>query len=95
MTAMDLDVNGKVTLEEMGLFMKTHFYTNEEDVQDLQNENGQPATKEDIVRMIESDAKELMAELDTDSSGHLDLKEVTTQYLETDPDLPDENDSHA
>ena len=41
---------------------------------------------------VKSDAKELMEELDLDKNGHLDLKEITHQYNEADPELPEQND---
>merc|ERR1711998_657285 len=80
MTEMDVDKDGKATMEEIKAFMKQRYYSKPEDLKDLQNDDGKPATPEDITKMIEKDGKELMDELDKDKSGDLNLQEVIAQY---------------
>merc|ERR1712054_707052 len=80
MANMDGDKDGKVTAKELEDFMRKSYYSSEEDLKDLQNDEGKPATPEDITKMIENDAKELLTELDTDKSGDLNLEEVVAQY---------------
>merc|ERR1711998_273808 len=53
MGEMDLDKDGKATMEEIKTFMKTRYYSKPEDLKDLQNDDGKPATPEDITKMIE------------------------------------------
>merc|ERR1712006_52880 len=90
MEEMDTDKDGKATVEEFKAFMKARYYTKEEDLKDLENDDGKPATPEDIVKMIERDATELIEELDKDKSGDLNLEEVIAQYKDT--DMGDEGD---
>merc|ERR1711988_680393 len=80
MEEMDADKDGKATLEEVKKFMKERYYSKEEDLKDLENDDGKPATPEDIVKMIERGASELVTELDKDKSGDLSLEEVIAQY---------------
>merc|ERR1712205_272858 len=63
MATMDTDKDGKATLEELKAFMRKSYYSSEEDIKDLQNDDGKPATPEDITKMVENDASELMTEL--------------------------------
>merc|ERR1712093_824343 len=86
---MDANKDGKATLEELQAFMRKSYYSSEEDTKDLQNDEGKPATPEDITKMIETDATELLTELDKDKSGDLNLEEVVAQYkdMEGDPDM--------
>merc|ERR1712138_201804 len=90
MGEMDSNKDGKATVEEIKAFMKQRYYSKPEDLKDIQNDEGKPATPEDIVKMIEKDAKELMDELDKDKSGDLNLQEVIAQYKD---DGADEEDS--
>merc|ERR1711918_8958 len=90
MEEMDTDKDGKATLEEVKAFMKSRYYSKEEDLKDLEKDDGKPATPEDIVKMIERDATELIEELDKDKSGDLNLEEVIAQYKDT--DMGDEGD---
>merc|ERR1711988_762268 len=83
MQEMDGDKDGKVTLDEVKAFMKKSYYSNDEDLKGLENEEGKPASPEDITKMIEQDATELMKELDTDSSDDLSLEEIVAQYKDT------------
>merc|ERR1712072_165414 len=76
----DKDKDGKATLEEIKTFMKEKYYTKPEDLKDLENDDGKPATPEDIVKMIDRDATELIDELDKDKSKDLSLEEVVAQY---------------
>jgi len=80
MSEMDSNKDGKATMEEIKAFMKQRYYSKPEDLKDLQNDDGKPATPEDITKMIEKDGKELMDELDKDKSGDLNLQEVIAQY---------------
>merc|ERR1711912_45513 len=80
MEEMDTDKDGKATLEEIKKFMKDRYYSKEEDLKDLENDDGKPATPEDIVKMIDRDATELIDELDKDKSKDLSLEEVVAQY---------------
>merc|ERR1740127_202854 len=64
MGEMDKDKDGKATLEEIKTFMKEKYYTK----------------PEDIVKMIDRDATELIDELDKDKSKDLSLEEVVAQY---------------
>merc|ERR1711924_176024 len=75
MGEMDKDKDGKATLEEIKTFMKEKYYTKPEDLKDLENDDGKPATPEDIVKMIDRDATELIDELDKDKSKDLSLEE--------------------
>merc|ERR1712070_1361336 len=102
MEEMDADKDGKATLEEVKKFMKERYYSKEEDLKDLENDDGKPATPEDIVKMIERDASELVTELDKDKSGDLSLEEVIAQYkddgseMEEPTDMPEgEEDAEA
>merc|ERR1711934_958234 len=97
MAQMDSDGNGKVVLAELKEFMRKNYYTNPEDIQDLQNDDGKPATPEDIEKMIQTDASELLEELDTDKSADLNLEEVVAQYRDIeggegmgDDEMPDD-----
>merc|ERR1712097_46245 len=91
MGEMDKDKDGKATLEEIKTFMKEKYYTKEEDLKDLENDDGKPATPEDIVKMIDRDATELVSELDKDKSGDLNLEEVIAQYKDDgSSEMPDE-----
>merc|ERR1711981_22031 len=80
MAEMDKDKDGKATLDEIKTFMKEKYYTKPEDLKDLENDDGKPATPEDIVKMIDRDATELIDELDKDKSKDLNLEEVVAQY---------------
>merc|ERR1711966_452110 len=80
MGEMDKDKDGKVTLEEIKTLMKEKYYTKPEDLKDLENDDGKPATPEDIVKMIDRDATELIDELDKDKSKDLSLEEVVAQH---------------
>merc|ERR1712094_74316 len=80
MGEMDKDKDGKATLEEIKTFMKEKYYTKPEDLKDLENDDGKPATPEDIVKMIDRDATELIDELDKYKSKDLSLEEVVAQY---------------
>merc|ERR1711981_615056 len=72
MAEMDKDKDGKATLDEIKTFMKEKYYTKPEDLKDLENDDGKPATPEDIVKLID--------ELDKDKSKDLNLEEVVAQY---------------
>merc|ERR1712124_97533 len=91
MGEMDKDKDGKATLEEIKTFMKEKYYTKPEDLKDLENDDGKPATPEDITKMIAKDAQELVDELDKDKSGELSLQEVIAQYKDDGAD--EEEDS--
>merc|ERR1711970_859346 len=80
MAEMDANKDGKATLTEIEAFMKARYYTKPEDLKDLQNDDGKPATPEDITKMIDRDATELLDELDKDKSKDLSLEEVVAQY---------------
>merc|ERR1711881_725793 len=80
MEEMDTNKDGKATVDEIKAFMKSRYYTKEEDLKDLENDDGKPATPEDITKMIDRDATELVNELDKDKSGDLNLEEVIAQY---------------
>merc|ERR1719178_51944 len=80
MEEMDTNKDGKATVDEIKAFMKARYYTKEEDLKDLENDDGKPATPEDIVKMIDRDATELIDELDKDKSKDLSLEEVVAQY---------------
>merc|ERR1712023_403807 len=102
MEEMDADKDGKATLEEVKKFMKERYCSKEEDLKDLENDDGKPATPEDIVKMIDRDASELVTELDKDKSGDLSLEEVIAQYkddgseMEEPTDMPEgEEDAEA
>merc|ERR1712094_66634 len=99
MGEMDKDKDGKATLEEIKTFMKEKYYTKPEDLKDLENDDGKPATPEDIVKMIDRDATELVTELDKDKSGDLNLEEVIAQYKDDGssemPDEPEEGEDPA
>merc|ERR1711998_677611 len=99
MEEMDADKDGKATLEEVKKFMKERYYTKEEDLKDLENDDGKPATPEDIVKMVDRDATELVTELDKDKSGDLNLEEVIAQYKDDGssemPDEPEEGEDPA
>merc|ERR1711967_167801 len=99
---MDADKDGKATLEEVKKFMRERYYSKEEDLKDLENDDGKLATPEAIVKMIERDASELVTELDKDKSGDLSLEEVIAQYqddgseMEEPTDMPEgEEDAEA
>merc|ERR1711990_228362 len=77
---MDTNKDGKASVDEVKAFMRSRYYSKEEDLKDLQNDDGKPATAEDITKMVERDAKELVEELDKDKSGDLNLEEVVAQY---------------
>merc|ERR1711977_88994 len=89
MEEMDTNKDGKATVDELKAFMKARYYTKEEDLKDLENDDGKPATPEDIVKMVDRDATELVTELDKDKSGSLSLEEVIAQYKE-DPSAEDD-----
>merc|ERR1712205_285566 len=91
MGEMDLDKDGKATMEEIKTFMKTRYYSKADDLKDLQNDDGKPATPDDITKMIAKDAQELVDELDKDKSGDLNLQEVIAQYKDDGAD--EEEDS--
>merc|ERR1711975_151061 len=82
--------DGKATTDEVKAFMKARYYTKEEDLKDLENDEGKPATPEDITKMIDRDATELIEELDKDKSGDLNLEEVIAQYKDDGGDMGDE-----
>merc|ERR1712159_573386 len=90
MAEMDTNKDGKATLEEIEAFMKARYYTKAEDLKDLQNDDGKPATADDIKKMITRDASELLKELDKDESKDLNVTEVIAQYQDTGDDMPDE-----
>merc|ERR1712046_95670 len=92
MEEMDTDKDGKATLEEIKKFMKDRYYSKEEDLKDLENDDGKPATPEDIVKMIDRDATELLTELDKDKSGGLSLEEVIAQYKDDGSDMEEPTD---
>merc|ERR1711912_137264 len=87
MEEMDANKDGKATTEEVKAFMKSRYYTKEEDLKDLENDEGKPATPEDITKMIDRDATELIEELDKDKSGDLNLEEVIAQYKDDGADM--------
>merc|ERR1711970_1275375 len=89
MAEMDANKDGKATLTEIEAFMKARYYTKAEDLKDLQNDDGKPASPEDIKKMITRDASELLKELDKDKSNDLNEAEVIAQYEDT-GDMPDE-----
>merc|ERR1712216_1068569 len=90
MEEMDTNKDGSATLEEVKAFMKSR-YSKEEDLKDLENDDGKPATPEDIVKMVDRDATELVTELDKDKSGDLNLEEVIAQYKDDgSSEMPDE-----
>merc|ERR1712216_602637 len=91
MAEMDANKDGKATLTEIEAFMKARYYTKPEDLKDLQNDDGKPATPEDITKMISRDASELMKELDKDDSKDLNVTEVIAQYQDS-GDMPDEGE---
>merc|ERR1712006_54742 len=98
MEEMDTDKDGKATVEEFKAFMKSRYYSKEEDLKDLENDDGKPATPEDIVKMIQRDATELVEELDKDKSGDLNLEEVIAQYKDDgswNDDMPEEGEEEA
>jgi len=98
MEEMDSDKNGKATVDEVKAFMKERYYTKEEDLKDLENDDGKPATPEDIVKMIDRDATELVSELDKDKSGDLNLEEVIAQYKDDgswNDEMPEEGEEEA
>merc|ERR1712224_908787 len=90
MKKMDADADGKVTSDEIKDFMRKNYYSNEEDIKDLQNDDGKPATADDITKMIETDASELLTELDKDQSGTLSLEELIAQYKDMEVDVEGE-----
>merc|ERR1711939_179536 len=92
MAEMDTNKDGKATLEEIEAFMKTRYYTKAEDLKDLQNDDGKPATPEDITKMITRDASELLKELDKDESKDLNVTEVIAQYQDS-GDMPDDDET--
>merc|ERR1712224_533970 len=98
MEEMDTNKDGKATVDEIKAFMKARYYTNEEDLKDLENDDGKPATPEDIVKMVDRDATELVTELDNDKSGDLNLEEVIAQYKDDgslNDDMPEEGEEEA
>merc|ERR1712224_261383 len=98
MEEMDTNKDGKATVDEVKAFMKERYYTKEEDLKDLENDDGKPATPEDIVKMIDRDATELVSELDKDKSGDLNLEEVIAQYKDDgslNDDMPEEGEEEA
>merc|ERR1712094_10256 len=99
MEEMDTNKDGKATVDEIKAFMKVRYYTKEEDLKDLENDDGKPATPEDIVKMVDRDATELVTELDKDKSGDLNLEEVIAQYKDDGssemPDEPEEGEDPA
>merc|ERR1712007_39370 len=56
MVEMDTNKDGKATKEEVMAFMKARYYSKPEDTKDLHNEDGKPATADDIAKMIEKDS---------------------------------------
>merc|ERR1711981_463208 len=76
----EMDKDGKATLDEIKGFMKEKYYSKPEDLKDLENDDGKPATPEDVTKMIDRDATELLDELDKDKSKDLSLEEVVAQY---------------
>merc|ERR1711907_152369 len=50
MAEMDTNKDGKAKLEEIEAFMKTRYYTKAEDLKDLQNDDGKPATPPSCLR---------------------------------------------
>merc|ERR1712054_578353 len=92
MAEMDTNKDGKATLEEIEAFMKTRYYTKAEDLKDLQNDDGKPATPEDIKKMITRDASELLKELDKDKSNDLNEAEIIAQYEDT-GDMPEDDEA--
>merc|ERR1712023_52233 len=92
MEEMDTNKDGKATVDEVKAFMKERYYTKEEDLKDLENDDGKPATPEDIVKMIDRDATELLTELDKDKSGGLSLEEVIAQYKDDGSDMEEPTD---
>merc|ERR1712216_522883 len=80
MEEMDANKDGKATVDEIKAFMKSRYYSKDEDLKDLENDDGKPATPEDITKMVERDATELVTELDKDKSKDLSLEEVVAQY---------------
>merc|ERR1712159_689507 len=91
MAEMDANKDGKATLTEIEAFMKARYYTKPEDLKDLQNDDGKPATPEDITKMISRDASELMKELDKDKSNDLNEAEIIAQYEDT-GDMPEDDE---
>merc|ERR1712139_672087 len=91
MAEMDTNKDGKATIEEIESFMKTRYYTKAEDLKDLQNDDGKPATPEDIKKMITRDASELLKELDKDKSNDLNEAEIIAQYEDT-GDMPEDDE---
>merc|ERR1712167_415451 len=72
MAEMDKDKDGKATLDEIKGFMKEKYYSKPEDLKDLENDDGKPATPEDVTKLLD--------ELDKDKSKDLSLEEVVAQY---------------
>merc|ERR1712178_28787 len=95
MEEMDANKDGKATTDEVKAFMKARYYTKEEDLKDLENDEGKPATPEDITKMIDRDATELIEELDKDKSGDLNLDEVIAQYKDDGGDMDEGGDEPA
>merc|ERR1711959_35059 len=94
MAEMDTNKDGKATLEEIEAFMKSRYYTKAEDLKDLENDDGKPATPDDIKKMITRDASELLKELDKDKSNDLNEAEIIAQYEDT-GDMPDDEGEDA
>jgi hypothetical protein len=89
---MDLDKDGKVSLAEIEAYFKKEFY-NEEFM--AEQEAGPAATttpQEDMIAMVQEDAKEFMDDMDTNKDGFLDLQEMIEQY-KFDPTAPEYQDS--
>merc|ERR1712057_114136 len=94
MAEMDTNKDGKATLAEIEAFMKARYYTKAEDLKDLENDDGKPATPDDIKKMITRDASELLKELDKDKSNDLNEAEIIAQYEDT-GDMPDDEGEDA
>merc|ERR1711939_681183 len=92
MEEMDTNKDGKATVDEIKKFMKDRYYSKEEDLKDLENDDGKPATPEDIVKMIDRDASELLTELDKDKNGSLNLEEVIAQYKDGGENMEEPSD---
>merc|ERR1712178_390126 len=97
MAMIDLNKDGKATLEEIKSFMRKSYYDEDfiKKVQDTKETKGLSAPEKEkrITSLVEKDATELLQFMDTDKNGHVDLQEAVNSFKEDEKDMhPDESE---
>jgi len=84
MEMIDTNKDGKASMKELEAFMQLRYYESE-----IHSDKPTP----EQMKKVQKDATDMMQELDTDSSGDLNVEEITSQYKgEHDEDHEDDEE---